>query len=798
MLAPTVWHEIKLGQSKPLALLEVEVVEPYVAESLPAPPRLDAYVPPDLTEDDLASEPTTLVPETFAVRFGQLYAPPPATAGEVDSDDSADMADVQPPSAAEDYVGRTHGEPADVTIQLRPWPTALASQLETLAEQPQWEAWVARTTEVLRAYVEARSDEAAAAVLEALDEQSRALGKLVAEAGKDPQASLLRRVRHALARRVDVWKASQTLSARQDASQVSLSSATSAGESSHLAPAIAKAEQFLSGLETGSLWVEFLLLPQLREAAVASKEERSDKLMSLVRRSLARYQQSGMTVRQRLYLRQAPLVELKDALLRLTDQPVDVSRALAKVEAYEASGLPSDAEEVADAIGRLTRSVRPDERELGRRLSSHYRGTNLRLAVSEELLTRFLPRQKKPTLHPVQDTILGVPVSGQSLNRNALRVRLVRTEGDIVRLALESQGTVESQTSARSGPVSTSNRMDAEYLVSKMIDIEADGLRSYPPEVHHVQSSSQLQCLETDWDGVPLIGDFVRSMANSQYQATESQRQQEVEYKLRQRIETQFERQAAPLLSRLNRSFTNRVLVPLSRLDLESVAVIERPADERLNTRFRVASDHQLSAHTPRPRALAGSLASVQVHESFFNNVLGQLRLDGRTMNAKELVNHLNRKLNTKIMPPAGADAPPASRQAVAANLENAERLSFTFAPRDALRVRLAGERLLLMVKVARLEGGSRRWNNFEIIVPYGFTAHDATIRLAQADELVLKGRLSNRSQIIIRGILTNFFDSDAKYDLLADALNTRRLGEVHVAQIEIIDGWLGLSMMRK
>ena len=51
-----------------------------------------------------------------------------------------------------------------------------------------------------------------------------------------------------------------------------------------------------------------------------------------------------------------------------------------------------------------------------------------------------------------------------------------------------------------------------------------------------------------------------------------------------------------------------------------------------MNVRLRLASDHQLSGHTPRPRAMAGSLASLQVHESLLNNVLEQLRLEGRTM----------------------------------------------------------------------------------------------------------------------------------------------------------------------
>ena len=73
-----------------------------------------------------------------------------------------------------------------------------------------------------------------------------------------------------------------------------------------------------------------------------------------------------------------------------------------------------------------------------------------------------------------------------------------------------------------------------------------------------------------------------------------------------------------------------------------------------------------------------------------------------------------------------------------------------------------------------------------------------ASVQLVQTDEPSLIGRLSNRSQIIIQGILTNFFDSDAKHDLLSSVFDAKRFGDAQIAQVVITDGWLGLSMMRK
>ncbi len=801
VLAPAIWREVRLGRESPTATGDVEVVEPQAAEELPSPPRLDAYVAPDLPcEEEFAgiARWANVVRETFASRFGQLFAPgdaadasDDATAAGGDGDLALVVLEAPPPTEEEGLVGATHGEPgepADTAARRGAIPTALIGQLEPLSSQPLCQTWAKRTTERLQAYAQAGSPAAAEAVLKDLEEQVKALDKLLAQAGEGPLAVPLRRVRHALARRVDVWKAVGAMLAQQTASSspVSVDGGDLASGFQELSAAVAEAEQFVSASPHGPLWVTFLMLPELRKATSEGTgpdhANRPQQAVELIRLAAARHQQQGLTAQQRRYLQRPPLAQLKNVLLRLIDEPVDAGRLLATLETYEAEGRLSDAEEIAAAIGRLSRSAKPAERHLGDRLAWHYRGTNLRLAVSEEMLNRFLPPQGEPTVQPVIDTILGIPVSGQSLTRNELRFRLLQSHGDVARVQLEALGTVESDTWARSGPVSTTSHTDGQYLVSKLVDLQPDGIHGHPARVEMVNADSQLQSLQSDLDALPLVGDLVRGMAGQRYQSTEPERREEVERKMAWRVERQFERQAEPLLARLDKNFAKRVLVPLGRLELEPEAVIERPADGRLNARIRLAGEHQLSGHTPRPRALVGGLASLQVHESLLNNVLEQLRLEGRTMTAKDLVVHVNRALNV----------------AVKCDAEKADKVSLTFTDRNALRVRLADDRMLLTVSLAKLEAGDRQWTNFQILVPYAIQPLGATVRVKQIEEPTLVGRLSNRSQIIIQGILTNFFDTDANYDLLASVFDARRFGDAHVAQVVIDDGWLGLSLMTR
>ncbi len=811
MLAPTIWREvrpIRQGAKGPDCDEGQRTLDKRSGLD-----RLDAYVPPDLPADDdsAAASWSDLAPAKFAGRFGQLFAPRDAADSGLDDEPAFPVQDVPPPSLAEDErqavaAPRELSEPAEIGPRRDVVPEALLSQLEPLASQPLCQAWVARTTQLIQAYAEAGTDTAAEAIVQELKAQVDALDELLGQAGEVPLAVPLRRARHALARRVDVWTAGHAVLTQQaGGGAVSTAEAAPASALADLAAAINEAEQFLSVSPHRRLWVEFLMLAELRDAlgsqaidtaAVDSDEagsspttlrsvaargvELARPVPELVRVAAARHQPREATLRQRRYLRRAPLMQLRNALLRLIDEPVDVNRLLGTLENYETAVLPSDAEEIAGAIARLSRSGQADQRQLGERLAWHYRGANLRIALSEELLTRLLPKPSEPAPQEVSDTILGIPVTGQSLTYNTLRVRLPQSHGDAARVLLQAEGTVASDTWARSGPVITSSHTDGQYRISKAIDIEPGGIVAQPARVEMVQADSQLQTMQTEWDGVPLIGGLVRSMAVQRYESTEAARREEVERKMAARVHSQFEQQAEPLLARLDEVFVRRVLEPLARLRLQPEAVLERPADGRLNVRIRLAGEHQLSGHTPRPRALAGGLASLQIHESLVNNLLEQLRLNGRTMTAAELVAHVNRRINL----------------AIPCKSEKAHMLTFTFADRDALRVRLADDELLLVVSLAGLEAGDRSWSNFQIVVPYAVKPHGATVQVVQTDEPRLIGRLSNRSQIILHGILTNFFDSEVQFPVLAGVLDDERFGDVQARQVVIADGWLGVSLM--
>src|SRR5262249_17792322 len=138
-------------------------------------------------------------------------------------------------------------------------------------------------------------------------------------------------------------------------------------------------------------------------------------------------------------------------------------------------------------------------------------------------------------------------------------------------------------------------------------------------------ANNNLNDFETDFDGVPFLGGFIRRIARNQYETSQPAAKVEVEGKIVYRATSQLDREVAEKLEKAKQDFQAKMVAPLQKLNLEPTAVDLETTAERLIARYRVAGREQISAHTPRPQAPSDSLLSVQVHESALNNVLEKL-----------------------------------------------------------------------------------------------------------------------------------------------------------------------------
>jgi hypothetical protein len=289
--------------------------------------------------------------------------------------------------------------------------------------------------------------------------------------------------------------------------------------------------------------------------------------------------------------------------------------------------------------------------------------------------------------------------------------------------------------------------------------------------------------VETNFDGIPLVGAMVRGMAISQHDEAAPQARREMESKMASRVRTEFDRELEARLAKIMAQADRDVIEPLRQLGLEPTALDLNTSDTRATLRIRLADEHQLGAHTPRPRAPGNSLISLQVHESMINNLLDSLDLAGREFTIDQLYAWLGKKLNRAALKPDDIPADVVVR----------------FAATDPLRVRLVDGQLELAIQLAKLTHNRKRWRNFTVRARYQPDESSRAAQLVRSGAIWLEGEsLQGRAEFVLRSILSKALSNDRPFHLVPPHLaQDQRLADLDIAQFVVEDGWIGLAYAR-
>ncbi len=668
--------------------------------------------------------------------------------------------------------------PASDDVLRWPAPAALLEDLDHLAKQTESRDWARRASAGVNRLVSSTPAEAAKILreLRELADEANRLQKTLQDTATEGAslASDVRRARHALLRRLDIWTRLQTW---RDTRPVGL--ALDRPDPKKLTACLSEVRATLGDAEQAAAWRDYLLLDEL-SAALAGPDGQPayGADYSTAQKALARLNSRRLSPQQRKFLQTPPLARLSLELRRLTAEPVDARQLLEQLEQFESTGQPSHARLVSASLAHLSVSSRPESAVLARQLETHYRNANVRVAVSDELLSRLMPVMK-PTSENVFETILGVPVRGRSQTKTDLSLRLL--EGQPVRIQMEARGHVASSTAAQAGAVTTYNQTQANFIARKVFEVRPEGLKPLPTEVS-VSSSSQLQDVQTNFDGIPLLGGLVRAIAQGRYERQADEAQWEAEQKLAAKARRRFDLAATPALESANQQIARGLLLAGQQLALDPRATVNHPSDQRLALRMRLAGASQLAANTPRPRALSDSLASVQIHQSALNNLLEQLELHGQAFTPRTFYAHVAKKLDWQQKTPPE---------------KMSDEVEVQFAGQDPLRVVCENGKVLVVASLLRLETEEYLWRDQTVTADYLPTPVGNTIEFRRDQPLQLEGRRVSLSTLfILRGILDQIFSDDRSYKVLGGRLaSDSRLQGLEVTQCEVRDGWIGLSL---
>ena len=456
----------------------------------------------------------------------------------------------------------------------------------------------------------------------------------------------------------------------------------------------------------------------------------------------------------------------------------EIVRLLDAIERFELSTLPEDAAVAARSARILEAAGHPGAAGLAKAVHDHYLAANVRLAIQQPFLEKLLPGATVTT-GPVDDVVLGRKVRGTRTVQRTTTVRFV-PDADEICFDLEVHGDVESRTVTESGPVSLTSRGAASFTVRKPIKVSTGGLL-FGDATGVASNRSQLANMQTSFDSVPFMRSLVRNIAKNQHDETLPEANREVIDHIVSKACREVDAQAEPRFLEISDRIRTRVWEPLVRLGLEPTPMAMETTATTATLRLRLAADDQLAAHTPRPRAPADALFSLQLNESTLNNTLERLGLAGRRFSLEELIGILYEQAGFE--PHIPDDLP--------------EGVFVSFARRQPLRVECRDGLVQMRVALDAIESGRRSWYDIVARVSYK-PAHAAPqVFLEREGPVQLSGPShQGRIEFALRTIFSKIFPKERPIPVLPDRLvKNPRLEGLVVLQAVSTDGWLALAL---
>jgi hypothetical protein len=658
---------------------------------------------------------------------------------------------------------------------LRHQPEALVRQLESLTHGSPAQSWALEAlAQIERLTVAGHlSDDDAVRAVEHLKRLAdRGARAAQATPSAEVQTEWLRASR-ALGRRLPVWSL-LAVSPREP-----ITSPAEQADVVALLQTLHEIAAITAGTAEGATWREYLRLDDLAGLTSVGGDGYGDARRAVAREMLSKMADPWLTAPQREFLAERPFAALAELVLPWAGGEASLDTLAAFIEHYESTGSLRDADAIAELRLRMKWSSDARLQQLAEAIEREYRGANMRMTFSAELVNRLIPPQQ-PVTAPVRSHIAGADVRGRSQTETQIHVRLL-PDDRVWRFGLEAHGIVNSRTYSDTWPARLRNASHMEYEARKLVLVNRFGLHVFPTEAR-AEGSTKLVGVDSTFSPVPIIGALVESAARQQHHQSRAQAVAQVKTKVSEEARSRMDAEADAKLANLDQRFREHVLEPLDRFALAAEPLDMNTTAERATMRLRLARQSQLAAHTPRPSAPSDSLASFQMHESVLNNGVRGLELDGRRMTVGELHAVLSEKIRRH------ADVEPA-------DLPRAAKVQF--AAHDAIRVSCRGDRVELILNIVELRHGRDSIRGVGVHAFFRPVAEGLEVKLVRDGSLQFDGaHLRTGPRMVLHSVFGKLLPKDQEVPVLAARLSEdQRFAGLMVTQLVIDDGWVAISL---
>ena len=524
-------------------------------------------------------------------------------------------------------------------------------------------------------------------------------------------------------------------------------------------------------------WGRYLLLDEIETVALGDP---IDKRTLLAQRFLSRLRWHGLPEPSRAWLQRESIQSLSALIQPWARNAVDYASLLSQIERHESDAIDLATIDIAGAAQTLRFAEHPKAVEIADAINAYYRNANIRVAISEKMITRMIPEVKPQTV-PVRTNILGSRVGGQSNIQTRLNLDLQESK-DRWSLLIRTDGNVNTQSVGRTDLTSIATRRDSSFAAATPLQITPMGAQIGQSTID-VRGATRLRGVNTRYDGWPLFGTLVRSVVESRYQESSGLTARIANRRLKTQLGSEIDERLNAKVTKASQMMTKTVMGPLSGLRLDPQVIDMKTTQDRLIARYRLAGEWQIGASTPRPRAPSDSLISLQINQSALNNILERLApldspttIDTTIQNTRSLFGFPETQLPSDIP----------------------RDISIQFAKTRPITFEIEDDKVWVTMRIVELgRAKGAKLKRFIVRAAYVPKIDGLNASLVRDGHLSISGPgMSMRQRFPIRAIFNKVLATSRSIPLTTPKLaESPALQNAVISQLELRDGWLALAI---
>lgn len=565
----------------------------------------------------------------------------------------------------------------------------------------------------------------------------------------------------------------------------------------NLSSAIASTRSDISTFQGGHLWVPYLQLDALTQAAHTSDNSPATiELLANVTRRLS--PSVDWNEAQKEFLSRPSLARLNSAVSQLqaatssteaaTPDAVRllVGQFLTAIDKFEEDGSTAAAEQVRAGYTKLKGFAPDGGATLSTLMRSHYYNYNLRVVASEGMLQSVMGDSRQESSW-INQCVMGARVNGSQCTNTSVNVDL-RPSSDTAFIQLTVNGQINANTTGSTSQATVLATGNHHFHAEKGVFYDGRSFSTTQSSVG-VNASTNIYSARTRQSWIPILGRIADNIALDVAQGKTGEANAYTASQIRDEVGPRLDNEARSKFDKATLEIESRVWGPLREQGMYPDAMHWSSTDSELLVRTRLMEANELGGTNPPPNiSLPANGLLIQTHESLMSNFAERLDFAGETMTNSQVRQRVEDRL-TKLFGKSFNNGESAS-----SDDKTQDNNKLVFDKVDPIRFQVDGGKIMIIMRAGLITEKGEEIPVQTITVPY-------TIKVVGNQVVMERGYVKVvdpdgqviRQRVMIQHIQKSLGESKTLKGEFNQTVEGKTI-HLTIVGIDARDGWLSIQ----